>query len=291
MKSFSKRTKEMLCKQELGSVCCMEAEMMGILIFAGKFKNSQVRVVLESREAVERFLLLLHKCLGVKAEIQCLKSSYFCQLTDKRVLSKIVDYEFSSKNIKDCFIKSDCCRGAFLRGAFLGGGALTDPHKTYNIEFSAHSLRIHDEFKQLLQEMGLGYRSISKKNSYVLYSKNSDIICDSLAYMGAYGTQMEILNLKIEREVRSEIIRTSNGETANMDKVMEASSRHISAIGKIYDTIGFDGLSDELRELAILRMEFKDLSLDQLGKKLTPPLSKSGVNHRLKKLLEIAEKL
>jgi len=112
-----------------------------------------------------------------------------------------------------------------------------------------------------------------------------------LAHIGAFSAQMEILNVKIEKEVRSDITRTSNGETANMDKVIEASSRHIKAVEKIEQLMGIDNLPDELREVALLRRDNKDLSLEQLGKKLMPPLSKSGVNHRLKKILDIADGL
>ena len=291
MKSFSKCTKEMLAKLEPGELCCCEAEMMGILMFAGKFKGAEVRVTLDCYESILRFAQLLEICLGAKIEIEKLKSSFFCTLQDKRVLQKIVEYELSSQSLDERLTSKECCCAAFLRGAFLGGGTVTDPKKTYNMEFVVYSKKIHDEFKLILQKMNLGFRSIKKGNGYVLYTKNSEIICDALAYMGAFSAQMEMLNVKIEREVRSEITRASNGETANMDKVIEASSRHISAIEKIREVSGLESLPDELRELAILRMEFKDLSLDQLGKKLNPPLSKSGVNHRLKKLLEIAKKL
>ncbi|MBQ7959869.1 MAG: DNA-binding protein WhiA [Clostridia bacterium] len=288
-KSFSKKTKELLCKQEINDICCCEAEMMGIIMFAGRFRGSQVRVSFDSIDAVSRFRTLLKICLDVDVEAERLKSSYFCVLSDKRVLSKIVEYETSSKGLEDGLVKNNCCRGAFLRGAFLGGGTVTDPKKNYNMEFASHSKKIHDEFKTLLQKMDLGFRSVIKKNTFVLYTKNSDIICDALAYMGAFSAQMEMLNVKIEREVRSDITRASNGETANMDKVMEASGRHIAAIKKLSETTGLDNLPDELREIAILRVEYEDLSLDQLGKKLVPPLSKSGVNHRLKKLLELAD--
>lgn len=291
MKSFSKMTKEALCRTDCGELCCCEAEMMGILMFAGKFKGNQVRVSLESREAIERFGMLVKKCLDVDIVIECLKSSFFCILNDKRILSKIIEYESSTLEISETIAKSECCRGAFLRGAYLGGGTMTDPQKTYNMEMVTYSKKIHDQFKKLLQEMGLALNSLVKKNSFVLYTKNSDIICDALAYMGAFGSQMEILNIKIEREVRSNLTRTSNGETANMDKVIEASSRHMTAIAKIEDRMGIDNLPDELREIAVLRKENKDLSLVELGKRFTPPLSKSGVNHRLKKILDIAEKL
>lgn len=291
MKSFSQRTKEVLCKIEFGELCCCEAELMGILMFAGRFRGFEVRVSLENFEAINRFKGLILKCFDVDVEIKCLRSSYFCIISDKRILSRIVEYETSDVRFYEPFEDDEECKDAFLRGAFLGGGTVTDPNKTYNMEFFTYSKKISDQFLQFLQEINLGYRCILKNKGYVLYTKNSDIICDSLAHMGAFSSQMEILNIKIEREVRSDITRVSNGETANMDKVIEASSRHIQAIEKIEKRMGLDGLSDELREIASLRRDYKDLSLDQLGKKITPNLSKSGVNHRLKKILEIAENL
>jgi len=291
MKSFSQRTKETVSKIGMDKICCCEAEMMGFLMLAGKFKGAEVRVSLESIDAIKRFSKLVKKCLGVEIEIKSHSSSFFCVLSDKRVLKKVIEYETMTSGFADQLIKQECCRDAFLRGAFLGGGTMTDPKKTYNMEFTLYSKKIHDEFKRLLESMDLGFRSIKKKNSFVLYTKNSDIICDALAHIGAFSAQMEILNVKIEKEVRSDITRTSNGETANMDKVIEASSRHIKAVEKIEQLMGIDNLPDELREVALLRRDNKDLSLEQLGKKLMPPLSKSGVNHRLKKILDIADGL
>ncbi|MBQ9758037.1 MAG: DNA-binding protein WhiA [Clostridia bacterium] len=291
MKSFSQRTKEMLARLEIGDDCCCEAEMMGILMFAGKFKGLEIRVSLESLDAIERLAALVKRCLDVDVQIKSLRSSYFCVLSDKKVLHKILEYEKLKSGFSQKLIKNECCSAAFLRGSFLGGGTMTDPNKNYNMEFTVYSPQIHNEFKKLLENMGLGFRSIEKRNGFVLYTKNSDIICDALAHMGAFSAQMEILNVKIEKEVRSDITRTSNGETANMDKVMEASSRHIRAIDDIEKIMGIDNLPDDLKEVAHLRRDHKDLSLEQLGKKLVPPLSKSGVNHRLRRILEIAENL
>ncbi len=291
MKSFSQKTKEYLCKQETEGVCCCEAEMMGILMFAGRFRGTEVRVALESRESIERFAGLAKKCLGVSVEVETAKCSYFCVLTDKKFFEIIIEYEKSKDGIREDVMNNECCRDAFLRGAFFGGGTIVDPNKNYNMEFVTPSKRICDGFKKLLDSMNLGFRTVEKKSSFVLYSKNSDIICDALAHMGAFSSQMEVLNVKIEREVRNDITRTSNGETANMDKVITAAIRQIRAIEKIDEKMGLDNLDEDLREVAILRRDNKDLSLDQLGKQLTPPLSKSGVNHRLKKILDIAEEL
>ncbi len=291
MKSFSQKTKEYLCKQELGEPCCCEAEMMGILMFAGRFKGIDVRVSLENRETVERFCALAKKCLAVSVDVQSSKNSFFCTLTDRRFIQKIMEYESAKNGITENIINNECCRDAYLRGAFLGGGTVVDPNKNYNMEFATPSKKIHDGFKKLLDFMGLPLRTVEKKNSYVLYTKNSDIICDALAHMGAFSSQMEVLNVKIEREVRNDITRTSNGETANMDKVITAAIRQIRAIEKIDEKIGLDNLDDELRAVAELRRDNKDLSLEQLGKKLVPPLSKSGVNHRLKRIIDMAEDL
>lgn len=291
MKSFSQKTKEYLCKQEIGDFCCCEAEMMGILMFAGRFKGTEVRVSLENREAVERFCSLAEKCLGVLVDVQTQKNSFFCTLTDKVFIKKIMEYEGAKDGLTENITNNECCRDAYLKGAFLGGGMVVDPNKNYNMEFATPSKKIHDGFKSLLDFMGLPFRTVEKKNSYILYTKNSDIICDTLAHMGAFSSQMEVLNVKIEREVRNDIIRTSNGETANMDKVITAAIRQIRAIEKIDEIIGIDNIDEELREVAVLRRDHKDLSLEQLGKQLTPPLSKSGVNHRIKRILAMAEDL
>ena len=291
MKSFALKTKESLCRLEMGEICCCEAEMMGIIMFAGRFKGYEIRVFLESRESIERFAELVKRCLGVKVEVETLKNGFFCTLSDKKLLQKIVEYETATSGFAEIVAKNECCRDSFLRGAFLGGGTVIDPNKNYNMEFVTHSKKIHDGFKALLDTMELKLRSVKRKNSFVLYTKNSDIICDALTHMGAFGAQMEVLNVKIEREVRNDFNRTANGETANMDKVITAAIRQIQAIEKIEAVMGLDDLSDELKEVAVLRKKYKDLSLDELGKKLMPPLSKSGVNHRLKKLLSIAEDL
>ena len=291
LKSFSQKTKEGLCKIDFGSLCCCEAEMMGIIMFAGRFKGSEIRVSLENAQAIKRFAELTRVCVGVSTEVHTLKNSYYSTLNDKRILTMIVEYETAKNGFAEIVAREECCRDAFLRGAFLGGGSIVDPNKNYNMEFATYSRQIAEGFKTLLDDMGLMFRVHKKRSSYVLYTKNSDTVCDALAHMGAFSSQMEVLNVKIEREVRNDITRTSNGETANMDKVITAAIKQIRAIEKIEKVLGIDNLEEELREVAILRRDNKDLSLDQLGKKLNPPLSKSGVNHRIKKILAIAEEL
>ena len=121
MKTFSQKTKEVLCKIETGSLCCCEAEMMGILMFAGRFKGAEVRISLENRETINRFAELALKCLGVKTEVLTQKNSFYCVLKDKKLLTKIIEYDNAEDGFEKIVAKNECCRDSFLRGAFLGG--------------------------------------------------------------------------------------------------------------------------------------------------------------------------
>lgn len=289
MKSFSLQTKESLCKITAGKPCCIDAEIMGFLLFAGRFLNGEIRVGSDSAEVLKRIAVLIKRSCGSQVAVKAGKNGYFCILPHKKLIDMILTYETSTESIACLFAKNDCCRSAFLRGAFLGGGVLTDPEKTYNLEFITPSQNVNKDFSQFLSETGLEFKSTKRRSSFILYSKQSDTICDLLTIIGAYGAQMKILNIKIEKEMRNEWNRVANSENANFDKVITASIRQIQAIEKIEKTIGIEQLPEELQMVAILRKKNKDLSLEALGSKLTPPLSKSGVNHRLKKILDIAE--
>ncbi len=297
MKSFSQKTKECMGRAELGKLCCSMSEFFGILMFSGKTKDNEIKVSSETRITLERFVMLTQKCFGYSAGIEENKNTFFCIISDDKVLKRIYncffrleDGEYIQKDIKQ-IVKNECCRGAFLRGAFLGGGTIVDPNKNYNMEFTTASEKTATDFNAFLTESMLDFKRTVRKGKHVLYVKNSNVICDALTYMGAFGVQMEILNIKIEKELRNDMNRTANGETANMDKVITAAIAQIQAIEKIERTIGIESLSDELREVALLRKSNKHLSLDELGKMVYPTLSKSGVNHRLKKIMDIADKL
>lgn len=295
MKSFSQRTKEGLCRGENEKKCCRAAELCGILCFAGKYKNGELKVSSETKCIVERFAQLAKRCFGAEFKNGVGKSSFFCTTSDKKYINKIcaalgIDDPNELLPTEKVFA-NECCRGAFLRGAFLGGGTVIDPSKNYNMELVTYSRRLCDVLDKALNAAGLGFKKTFRKGSYVLYAKNSETICDALTVIGAFSAQMEMLNVKIEREVRNDLNRAANSETANMDKVITAAIKQLRAIDKIEERMGIDNLPDELRDTARLRMENKDLSLEALGRMMTPPLTKSGVNHRLKKLMNIAETL
>lgn len=291
MKSFSQITKEAICKTVGGKGCCIDAEILGFLLFAGRLKDGVIRVSSESRDVMKHFAVLVKRSTGSGVVVEDGKNNFFCNIPHKKVMDMFLRYETSNVGISELFELSDCCRNALLKGAFLGGATMIDPNKNYNLEFISPSSFVRDDFKTFLDEMGLEFKSTNRRSSFVLYSKQSDTICDVLTIVGAHSAQMEVLNVKIEKEMRNDWNRIANSENANFDKVVMAAVRQIQAIDKIENTMGIENLSEELQAVAWLRKENKDLSLDALGKKLNPPLSKSGVNHRIKKILEIAEKL
>ncbi len=285
MKSFSQRTKESLLSVELGKKCCRLAELAGIALFAGRIRNGELRILSEFEGTVKKFVMLSKACFGKSFDIQQGKGNYFCIVSEREIIDKF------SVDIPDEIADRECCCTAFLRGAFLGGGTIVDPNKNYNMEFLLPNDKLCKKFVGVLESLELSFKKTVRKGSLVVYVKNSETIGDTLAYMGAFSAQMELLNVKIEKEIRNDMNRAANSETANMDKILTASAQQIKAIQKIESSIGLDNISDELREVAVLRNKYKDISLERLGKMLTPPLSKSGVNHRIKKILSIAENL
>ena len=185
--------------------------------------------------------------------------------------------------------EKECCRKALIRGAFLGGGTIIDPRKNYNLELVAPDEELAEEMRKLLRDAGFGFSLVKRKSKYVLYMKNSESISDFLSYIGAFQAQMELLNIKIEKEIRNEFNRAANSEIANLEKTINAAVEQIKVIEKIEKTKGIDKLPEDLREVARLRLSHKNLSLSELGAMLNPPLTKSGVNHRLKKLMQYGE--
>ncbi len=248
MKSFSRLTKEELCKEERTKACCNQAEYIGMLLFGG----------------------------AVNADVLSLWEQLSKQWKKETPTAIRIPKELMER---------DCCQRALVRGAFLSGGTVIDPRKNYNLELVTPYAELSGDLLRLLKEIGFPFKQVVRKGKYVLYLKNSESISDFLSYMGAFQAQMELLNIKIEKEIRNDFNRAANSETANIEKTINAAVMQIQAI----DRLPLEELPDELREVAMLRLKYKDKSLSELGKLMHPPLSKSGVNHRMKKLLQMAE--
>ncbi len=296
MESFSQKAKKPLAEITNTSACCDRAELFGMLLFAGSITPDYIRINSESALSAEKFCVLLHKLFHFSGKVKKEGKFYTVLCTEKGVVAKcLYSLRLSENNIMfritEDIVNQDCCRRAFLRGAFLGGGIVIDPNKNYNMEFLTRYELLTKDFLLFLEGLGFEFKKVCRKGSWVVYTKVSDTICDVLSYLGSSTSSMEYLNVKIEREVRNNFTRASNGETANMDKVLTASAKQIASINKIKETIGFGEIPEELASLAVLRLKNRDLSLDALGALLDPPLTKSGVNHRMKRILSIAENL
>ena len=185
----------------------------------------------------------------------------------------------------------DILKKAYLRGAFLGGGSISDPEKNYHMEFVTNNEDYANSLRDLINSFGLNSKIVARKNSFVVYLKESEQISDLLSMIGAYQALLSLQSTKIVKEMRNNVNRIVNCETANLSKTVNAAVRQVENIKLIHNKIGISSLPENLQEIALLRVENEDMSLKELGEMLNPPISKSGVNHRLKKIEQIANDL
>lgn len=185
--------------------------------------------------------------------------------------------------------RDSCCKRAFLRGAFLAGGSVSDPEKTYHLEIAAHYRDFASLIRTIINTYALHSKVIRRKGSMVVYLKEGENIVDFLNIIGAHRALLTLENIRILKEMRNNVNRLVNCETANLDKTVNASVRQISNIKYIQQHIGLETLPENLKEIAVMRLKHTDASLRELGDMLNPPLGKSGVNHRLRKLEKIAD--
>ena len=188
-------------------------------------------------------------------------------------------------------ISEESYKRAYIRGAFLGGGSISNPEKTYHLEFVTHNLDYAKELSDLINSYGLSSKVIQRKSSYVIYIKEGEQIVDLLNIIGAHSSLLELENIRIMKEMRNNVNRLVNCETANLSKTVNAAVRQVESIKMIQNEIGLNRLPKNLREIAELRLEYPDESLKELGAMLNPPVGKSGVNHRLRRIEKIAEEL
>lgn len=309
--SFSTETKEELTRINNNSDSEDIAELSAIIrmsssiSLAGNMKIS-LKVTTELNAIARRVFTFLKKNYNITTTItvnknQMLKknNSYVLTVTPEMGASKILtdlgvlesERSFIPKNEIPSNLVTEVGEAyAYLRGAFLGGGSINDPEKNYHMEFVANNEDYARELSELINSNGFNSKIIARKNHFVVYLKESEQISDLLTMMGASSAMMKLQNVKIKKERRNNVNRLANCETANISKTVDASVRQVESILIIQKTIGISKLPKSLQEMAILRLENPNASLKDLGELFTPPLGKSGVNHRLKKIEEIASK-
>lgn len=294
MLSFSKKIKNEVLSTDISAHCCSVAELAAYIYLLGKKISNSVEITVDNVDFAGRISALASKVFKTKINYLMLGNAYSIMVDcGSRFNDK---YGFLYKDgLKHDLLsnayKKNCCRASFLKGVFLASGTLIDPEKTYNLEFSFKKKEIAKQVQNLFESAGFVLKAAERKSTTVLYVKKSDVICDIFTFIGAYKAQMKILNLKIEREIHNDVNRAINGETANYDKILNASIKHITAIEKISRVKGLDFLPQELFETATLRLTHRDLSLEELAGKFNPPITKSGINHRLNRIMKISQEL
>ena len=188
-------------------------------------------------------------------------------------------------------VQKECCKKAFIRGAYLAAGSISDPNKFYHYEIVCEYEEDAVQLQELLLYFELDAKVIQRKRNYIVYLKEGNNITDVLNLMGAVVSQMNLYNIMILKGMRNDVNRKVNCETANLNKTIEAAVKQIRDIEYLRDTVGLESLSDGLRQVAYVRLENPDMNLKDIGERLNPTVGKSGVNHRLRKISEMAEQL
>lgn len=295
--SFSSDVKDELVKIQADSLCCRHAQVYGMLLFGRAFSASSVSLSTENKNVAENYINSVLELTGIKPEFINRGGRKITVGITSKVQCLPVLEKFGhgsrelSRRINRANFSSECCFYAFLRGAFLSCGTLTSPEKNYRLEFVVPYLKLCGDFVKLMEELDLKPKQAKRKNSYVLFFRDSETIEDILTIMGAVNSTLELMGIKIHKDMRNMVNRKVNFETANITRTVEAATVQIKAIETIINKRGLDFLPDSLREIAVLRIENPDATLKELGEKLSEPISRSGVNHRLNKILEMSKEI
>jgi hypothetical protein len=298
--SFSYDAKTELCRVPLDPACCVGAELYGVLLYCNTFGPEEVKIVTEHRQFAARAERLLKKAAGLSFDLKIGddeaggRAKYGLVINDGaklNALSRLYGYDAErslAHHINFAVIEEDCCKASFIRGALLAGGSITDPGKGYHLEFATGHYSVSREAYSVLLDMGFKPRSVRRGGNYVTYFKQSEAIEDLLTLIGAPLAAMEIMNAKVEKEISNRVNRRLNCDEANLDKMVNAAQEQLGAIRRLEEGGGLDSLSAKLREAALLRRDNPDLSLAQLAAAAKPPVTKSCLNHRLRKIMELA---
>ncbi len=298
--SFSSETKTELCSIQNKKPCCNFAEGYGLLLFSKCFSMSERKIKIENGNVARTIAEYAASCAGVIPEVSVklhrgTKEAYNLSidgLNQREIMYAAFGHSKKEINLRinGDNIKNSCCMAAFLRGVFISCGLVTDPQKEYHLEFVVPYKKLAEDIVSILDELSINLQPslLERGGNYIIYIKDSSKIEDLLTYLGAFNASMELMQIKMYREAINDINRKSNFETANMDKTYSASARQTAAIALLNDTMGLSALSDDLRDVAQLRLDNPDMTLKQMSEILH--ISRSGVNHRIQRLLALAEK-
>lgn len=310
--SFSGMVKEELSMQKSRARHCQIAELSAIISMCGNViidsrDNYRLKICTENIAVVRKSFTLIRKAFNIKTDIAVRTNrgngniSYLLAVKDPNEAQRILEavklrgddgsiYEELSV-VRNVVIQQSCCKRAFIRGAFLAGGSMSDPQKAYHFEIVCAAETKAIQLRDIINSFLLDAKIVKRKKTYVVYLKEGTQIVDVLNVMEAHVALMELENIRILKEMRNSVNRKVNCETANINKTVSAAVKQLEDIQYIKDTVGFEKLSEGLLEVALMRLQYPEATLKELGSLLATPVGKSGVNHRLRKLSEIAEKV
>ena len=295
--SFSGEVKEELVKQLTTARHCQLAELAAIIEYTGAVRKKEdgaymLEIQQETPFVARKCFTLLKKVFNIETKME--EDDHHFHYEDQELVAKIlqaIKYSEEERVVNSMVLKSLCCKRAFLRGAFLSIGSMSNPEKGYHLEFVCENESQAKQIQDTLAIFDVEAKIVTRKRYQVVYIKESEGIVEVLNIMGAHISLMNLENLRILKDMRNSINRRVNCEAANITKTVNAATKQIDDILYIRDHYGFDNLSDNLREIAEVRLDYPDATLKELGEYLEPKVGKSGVNHRLRKLSELADRL
>lgn len=309
--SFSVRTKDELCRIYPEKECCRLAELAALVrldgtVTIGLGGKTGLYVATEYSAAARKVYRLLKDCFGVEGELTVKRQNRLKKHTlyhiripageeTRQILNRlgILEEGWSIRpDIPRELVRRQCCRKSYLRGAFLGGGSVSSPESSYHLEILAsHETQAQSLAALINRFPGMQAKISSRKQAFIVYLKDSEQIAEFLALIGAHASLLEFENARVLRGVKNQVNRLVNCETANLSKTVEAALRQVEVIQYLQKEIGLESLEPPLEEVARLRLANREVNLKELGQLLSPPVGKSGVNHRMRRLEEIAREL
>lgn len=288
--AFTQDIKEELIKKYSKNGHCQKAEFLGMALILGNFEEGAFTLPLDSEAAAKKNFTTLRKNYSIEADVpeHRTKNKVIYRLSVKAPDAGRIEEALRKNNLKSA-LERECCKRAFLRGAFIAGGTASNPEQFYQMEIAGKTKENCELLCRVMQYFGLNAKITKRRDKYFTYIKDSEEISDLLNIMEAHVAMMNFENVRVVREVRGNINRQVNCETANLQKTVAAAYKQAEDIKLIKETIGFAALDENLKEIAEIRLKNPDVPLGELGNLLTPPIGKSGVNHRLRKISQIAE--
>ena len=295
--SFSQEVKEELSRHVPGARHCQLAELAALLSFLCKLTTNDGETALildtESPFTLRKYFTLLSKTISIEKDEKILKDQQALEILRAVKMWKETGGEISCRLdvVDGILLQQTCCKRAYIRGAFLAAGSMSDPRKAYHMEVVCKTLPQARQLRDVMCTFGADAKIVERKQHQVVYLKEGSQIVDMLGVMEAHVALMNLENIRILKEMRNSVNRKVNCETANIGKTVSAAVRQVNDILLIQEQMGLSGLPESLQEIAAVRLEHPDMPLKDLGTLLNPPVGKSGVNHRLRRISQIAEKL